>query len=191
MRERLTQGLAVLLLVLLAAASYWYSRTLGGAPPPPPLPGTPDFTAHKLVLTQFDALGRAKFKLFAEEMKHYPDDDTAELLRPRAVSLRPDQPQVEVRAETARSENSTEVVHLQGSVVVTRAAAADSPPLRVDTEYLKVLPDRDQYSTDRPVQVLRGDSRIDATGMELDNIARTVNFGPGRAVLAPADQTLR
>jgi lipopolysaccharide export system protein LptC len=188
MRERLAQSVAVLLLVLLAAASYWFSRTLGGAPPPPPLPGTPDFAAQNLVLTQFDELGRAKFKVLADELKHYPDNDAAEMLRPRAVSLRPDQPQVEVRADTGRSENSAEVVHLEGKVVITRAAAADSPALRVDTEYLKVLPDRDQYSTARPVQVLRGDSRIDATGMELDNIARTVSFGPGRAVLAPADQ---
>ncbi|MCE2970848.1 MAG: LPS export ABC transporter periplasmic protein LptC [Burkholderiales bacterium] len=191
MRERLTQIVAVLLLLLLAAASYWYSRTLGGAPAPPPLPGTPDFIGRDLVLTQFDAQGRAKFKLYAAEVAHYPDRDDAHLKRPRALSLRPDQPRMAVVADTARSENSAEVVHLEGNVVVERAASAQSPPLRVDTEYLKVLPDSDQYSTDRPVQVRRGDSRIDATSMELDNIARTATFGPGRATLAPADQRPR
>jgi lipopolysaccharide export system protein LptC len=191
MRERLTQGVAVLLLLLLAAASYWYSRTLGGAPSPPPLPGTPDFTAQRLVLTQFDGLGRVKFKLFADELQHYPDTDTARLRNPRAISLRPAQPPVELRADTARSENAAEVVHLEGNVVVQRAATATEPALRVDTDYLKALPDHDRYWTDRPVQVRRGGSRIDANGLELDNIARTASFGPGRATLAPADAPRR
>jgi hypothetical protein len=41
---------------------------------------------------------------------------------------------------------------------------------------LLALPDRDRYSTDLPVVVDRGADSIRARGMDLDNIARRVEF---------------
>lgn len=178
MRDKLTLLIAIVLLAGVTATSYWYARSLR-LPAGVALvrPGTPDFEADKIVITQFDNEGRAKNKLFAERMLHFGETDDVELLRPRLLSLRPDQPQVEVRAERGRVENAGEKVHLHGQVVVTRAAHAEVPALRVDTTYLLALPDLDRYSTDQPVAVERGAARISAQqGMLIDNIARTAQF---------------
>lgn len=189
MRDRLTTVIAILLLAAVTATSYWYARTLRM---PKSItvtaPGTPDFEADKLVITQFDAAGRAKNRLFADRLLHYNENDNVDLTSPRLVSLRPDQPQVEVRAQRAQLENAGEKVHLQGEVDVRRAAFGDTPALRVTTDYLLAIPDVDQYSTTRPVDVERGTARIRADGgMQLDNIARTARFnGNVRMLLPPA-----
>jgi lipopolysaccharide export system protein LptC len=187
MRERLTQVIAIVLLAFVTATSYWYARSLRNPTVSvPPAPGTPDSTAHHMVLTQFDEQGRAKYKLFAGELQHFGDDERVEVINPRLLSLRPDRPQIEVRARGGRIDSSGERVHLEGDVVITREPAADAPGMRMATEYLLALPDEDRYSTDRPVRMERGDSRIEARGMELDNVARTAVFtGRGTATLAP------
>jgi lipopolysaccharide export system protein LptC len=189
MRDRLTTIIAIVLLAAVTVTSYWYARTLRM---PKSIsvtaPGTPDFEADKLVITQFDSEGRAKNKLFADRLLHYTENDNVDLTSPRLVSLRPDQPQIEVRAQRAQLENAGEKVHLHGQVDVRRAAFGDTPALRVTTDYLLAIPDVDRYSTDRPVEVERGAARIRADGgMQLDNIARTARFdGNVRMLLPPA-----
>ncbi len=178
MRDRLTLLIAVVLLASVTATSYWYARSLRV---PPNLnivrPNSPDFETERLVMTQFDSQGRAKYKLFADKLVHYGETDDVELSAPRLVSLRPDRPQVEVRAERGRVENTGEKVHLHGDVVLTRTATGATPAMRVDTPYLLALPDDDKYSTDQPVLVQRGAQSISAQrGMAVDNIARTAQF---------------
>jgi lipopolysaccharide export system protein LptC len=189
MRDRLTTIIAIVLLAAVTVTSYWYARTLR-IPKSISVtaPGTPDFEADKLVITQFDSEGRAKNKLFADRLLHYTENDNVDLTSPRLVSLRPDQPQIEVRAQRAQLENAGERVHLHGEVDVRRAAFGDTPALRVTTDYLLAIPDVDRYSTDRPVEVERGAARIRADGgMQLDNIARTARFdGNVRMLLPPA-----
>jgi LPS export ABC transporter protein LptC len=189
MRDKLTLLIAILLLGSVTATSYWYARSLRL---PTNInvarPGSPDFETENMVVTQFDAQGRAQYKLFAEKLVHYGENDDVELSFPRLVSLRPDRPQVEVRAERGRVENTGEKVHLHGDVVVTRMATDAVPALRVDTIYLLALPDEDKYSTDQPVVVRRGEQTISAQqGMTIDNIARTTEFrGDVRINLPPA-----
>lgn len=189
MRDRLNLLIAIVLLSTVTAISYWYARALR-LPPSIAVarPGSPDFMANKVVMTQFDAAGRAKHKLFAEKLVHFGDNDEAELSSPRLVGLRPDRPQVEVRAERGRVENAGERVHLHGDVVITRAPTAVTPPMRFETTYLMALPDEDKYSTDQPVTMVRGDARISAQqGMLFDNIARQTQFtGSVQMTLPPS-----
>ncbi|GAB4464397.1 MAG: hypothetical protein OHK0044_01650 [Burkholderiaceae bacterium] len=190
MRDRLTMLIAIALLAAVTATSFWYSRLLRRPPAAQPsAPGTPDFVVDRLVLTQFDAAGRAKHKLFAERLTHFAENDDIELASPRLVSLRPDRPQIEARAQRAHLENAGERVHLRGSVLLTRAAFDGQPPLRLATEYLLALPDEDRYSSDRPVELERGPDRMRGDGLELDNVARTTRLtGHVQTDLAPPAQ---
>ena len=188
MRERLTSLIAIVLLAVVTATSYWYARVLKM---PKVIvvaaPGTPDFEAEKLVITQFDEQGRARHKLFAERLLHYAESDNVDLTAPRLVTLRPDQPQFEVRAERGQIENAGERVHLYDNVDLRRSAFGDAPQMQVKTSYLLAVPDFDRYSTDRPVEVERGGARIVADrGFQVDNIARTAQFeGKVRMQLPP------
>jgi LPS export ABC transporter protein LptC len=187
MRDRITAIIAVLLLATLAGASYWFSQVsrVDGLSQPVSREGA-DFVINGVTLTQFDASGHATSKLFAEELSHYAADDRAELRRPRLVSLRPGQPQLETRAQSALVEGSGEKVLLSGDVVVTRAPAADSPSLRLTTQKLQALPDLERFSTDAPVEIERGASRIRSIGMDYDNITRVVKFrSQVRGTMAP------
>ncbi len=187
MRDRLTMLIAIALLAAVTATSFWYSRALRRPPAVQPVaPGTPDFVVDRLVLTQFDAAGRARHKLFAERLTHFAENDDIELASPRLVSLRPDRPQIEARAQRAYVENAGARVHLRGSVLLTRAPFDGQPSLRIATEYLLALPDEDHYSTDQPVELERGPDRMRADAFALDNIARTTQLaGNVRTELAP------
>jgi LPS export ABC transporter protein LptC len=178
MRDRITAIIAILLLASLAGVTYWFSQVgrYGNLANPVSREG-PDFVVNGVTLTQFDPSGRATNRLFAEKMTHFAADDRAELERPRYVSLRPDQPQLEARAQKALVEGSGERVVLTGNVVITRAPGADGdPPMRLTTEKLVAIPDREQYTTDLPVEMDRGGSVIRSTGMDYDNIKRVVKF---------------
>lgn len=178
MRDRITAFIAILLLAALAGITYWYSQASRyGALATPVSREGPDFIVSGLTLTQFDATGRATNRLFAEQMVHFAFDDRAELLQPRLVSLRPDQPQLDARSRSALIEGSGERVVMQGDVIVTRAPGADgSPPMRLTTERLQVLPDFDRYSSDVAVEVERGTSVVRSVGMDYDHISRVIQF---------------
>lgn len=178
MRDRITAIIAVLLLAALAGSTYWYSQTtrLGGLANPVSREG-PDVVGERVTLTQFDAAGRAVNKLIGERISHFPSDDRAEVARPRLVSLREDQPQLDASAEHALVEDSGKRVTLTGDVALVRAAGKDGePPMRLTTEKLVVLPDVEQFSTDAPVAIQRGGSHITTVGMDYDNIKRHVKF---------------
>lgn len=177
MRDRITVIIAIALLALVTATSYWYSISLNRTEPvPAPAPGTADVIVDKLVLTQFDAQGRARLKLFGEKLVHFPEHDEIKVTGPRLVSLRPDQPRIEASALTARLENAAEKVYLSGDVLLKRGAFGADPPMQVATQYLLALPDEDRYRTDKPVRITRGDSTADADSMDYSNIARTLDL---------------
>jgi len=177
MRDRIAPLAAIILLTIVVGTSYWYSRMMRiPRAAPTPAPGTPDVVVERVVITTFDVHGLARNKLFAERLTHFQENDNIELASPRLVSLRPDQPQVDARAMRARVENAGERVHMMGSVLLTRAAAGDEPALRLSTEYLLALPDLDRFSTDKPVEMERGHSTINAQSMMFDNITRTIDF---------------
>jgi LPS export ABC transporter protein LptC len=177
MRDRIASLIAIVLLTLVTATSYWYSRSLQSGPkaPEPPRPNV-DADADQITLVQFDALGRAKYKLFADRMTHFAQTDDMDLVRPRLVSLRPDEPRTEAVAQLAHIENDGERIRLTGDVLLTRASPGGAPPLRISTQALVALPDRDRFFTDQPVLVDRGADTIRARGMDLDNIAQRAEF---------------
>jgi lipopolysaccharide export system protein LptC len=192
MRDRITAIIAIVLLALLAGSSYWYSQStrLGALTSPVSREG-PDIVVDGATLTQFDAEGRATNKLIGDRVMHFPSDDRVEVLRPRMVSLRADQPQVDARANHARVEDSGARVLLSGDVTLIRTAGkAGEPAMRMITERLVALPDLEQFSTDAPVTIERGGSSITAVGMDYDNLKRTVKFrSQVRGIVEPAAAT--
>ncbi len=177
MSERLASWFAVVLMTAVLFTSYWYAQTLRvSAPGDSGRIGAVDFFAEGVALTGFDALGRPRYRVFADHMTHFGNSDDIDLTRPRMLSMRPDQPQVEVTALQAHATNNAERVQMQGNVVVTRAGDATRPPLRMLTESLSAVPDSDHFWTDAPVRVESGRAVLNARGMDFDNIARRLQL---------------
>ncbi len=188
MLDRLTMLIAALLLAAVTAASYWYSREMRRPTArTPPTPGAPDFIVERVALTQFDEAGQANYKLLAERLSYFNENDDIELARPHLVSLQPGQAQVQASSERARVTNAGETVLMQGDVLLRRDESRGHPPLSVRTEQMTVIPDTEHFSSDVPVLIEQGDSRLSGAAMDYDNLRRVLTIsGRLRGELAPA-----
>ena len=187
MRDRLSTLIAAVLLAVVTVTSYWYSREMRRPiVRTQPTPGTPDFIVEHVVLTQFDEHGQARYKLFAEELSYFKENDDIDLNKPRLVSLLPDQPQLQASSARARVTNAGERVLMQGDVQLRRAATADRPALSIRTERMAAIPDEERFSSDVPVLIEQGGTRLAVSAMDYDNLTRVLTVSGGlRGEMAP------
>lgn len=190
MRDRLSMLIAAVLLAVVTVTSYWYSREMRRPTTrTPPSPGTPDFVVQHVVLTQFDESGQARYKLFAEELSYFNENDDIDLTRPRLVSLLPDEPQLQASSARARVTNAGEQVLMTGDVLLQRAAAGNRPALTIRTERMTAIPDEERFSADVPVQIEQGGTRLAGAAMDYDNLKRVLTVSGGlRGEMAPASR---
>ena len=164
----------LLLMLALAVMSFWLERAVQA--PEFDKSGKsrhdPDFIASNFGITRMNAAGKPEYILSAERMLHYPDDDSTSVRAPRLVQLRDKAPPVVVRADRGLISRNGEEAHFYGNVVVIREAGKGEKELRVETEYLQVVPDRDIARTDKAVTITEGRSRLSGVGMEINNKTR-------------------
>ncbi len=176
LKDRIAAGLSLVLLTALGLFTYYLSevarrdRTRQEARPVAAV--GPDYFVERLALLGMNALGEPSFRLEARELQHFPADDTTEFEEPVMVSLDPSRPRVTVTADRGRLTSGGDEAHMSGNVIVTRAATPGGAPMRADTDYAVVIPDRDIVRTDWPVTIVQGTSRLTGVGMELDNRTR-------------------
>ena len=190
MRDRLSLLIAAVLLAVVTATSYWYAREMRRPiPRAAPSPGTPDFIVDRVVLTQFDDRGQARYKLFAEQMTHFGENDDIELARPRLVGLQPDQPQVQASSATARVTNAGEKGLMKGDVLLQRAASGNEPQLTIRTQRMTALPDEERFFSEVPVRIERNGSTLSGAAMDYENVRRVLTVSGGmRGELAQAER---
>lgn len=164
----------LLLLLALAAASLWLERAVQAPERDQSgkLRHDPDFIAEDFGITKMDAAGKPEYILSAERMQHYPDDESTSVVAPRLVQRHDNANPVVIRADRGLIAKKGEEASFYGSVVVVREAGRGQSELRVQTEYLQVIPDRDLARTDKPVIITEGRSRLSGIGMEFNNKTR-------------------
>ncbi len=196
-RDRIAALFSVLVLAVLAAFTAFLAERAGideGAGPRPRQAGEPDYFVERFSLTRLDERGDPTFRMSAQRLEHFPNDDSSLITRPVLVSLDPGRPRVTLSAERARSQGGSDETLLEGAVVLTRAATAGSAPLRLSTDAVVLYTGREVARTDRPVRIEQGGSVLTGVGMEFDNPARTLRLlgsvrgfwvGPGDSRAAP------
>jgi len=167
------------LLVFLALLTFWINRAV--QPPLPKLDGSsrhdPDYIMSNFVTTQTDVNGDLRYKLSAIEMRHFPDDDSTELQRPRYTQFSVGKPYTEVEGMRGFVSSDGEEVRLFDNVKVTRQAFADKGEMTVETDYLKIRPNEEKVTTDRPVVIRQAPKTvIYATGMVYEKKQKTVTL---------------
>ena len=173
-RDRVSSLFPLLLLLALAAASFWLERAVQ-APDydkTGKLRHDPDFIAEDFGITKMGANGKPEYSLSAARMLHYPDDESTDIVAPRLVQRHDDAAPIVIRADRGLISRNGEQASFFGNVVVVREASAQRSELRMQTEYLQIYPDRDLASTNRPVTITEGRSRLAGVGMELNNKTR-------------------
>ena len=85
MKTRITNLLPIVLMLFLAALTLWLRITMEepGTNGKDPHRHDPDAIIDKLTVTRLDERGVAQYRLTANRMLHFADDDTTELAAPR------------------------------------------------------------------------------------------------------------
>ncbi len=173
-RDRAFSLFPLLLMLTLAAASLWLERAVQA--PEHDKSGKmrhdPDFIADDFGITKMDASGKPEYILSATRMLHYPDNESTDIVTPRLVQRHDNDAQIVIRADRGTVSKGGEEASFYGNVVVVREAALGRGELRVQTEYLQIVPDSDLARTDKPVIITEDGSRLSGVGMEFNNKTR-------------------
>lgn len=175
--DRIAAVFSVALLAGLAGVSYYLAELATRLDRQTATRGPahePDYFVEGFALTRTNGRGEPTFRMSAARMNHYPDDDSTDFDHPVLVSLDPARPLVTVHADRGTASSAGQQTHLHGNVRLTRAAQADRPELRIDTDHVLLLPEEDVARTDRPVKITYGASSLTGEGMEFDNAARVL-----------------
>lgn len=173
MALRADKGLVVLIVAALSTLSWWLPLRMGPAPLETPAVVSearhiPDFFLGEFELTAMDRDGAPRYRLLADSMTHYADNDTADVSAPRMTLFRPAGPPWQARSITGWVAAGGEMVRLTGDVVITRAAKAGGQGLEVRSEEMRVWPDKNYAETDLPVTLRDPLGVTQAVGMNAD-----------------------
>jgi lipopolysaccharide export system protein LptC len=184
---RPTSWLPLAVLALLVGLTLWLNQLVQA--PVARADGTmrhdPDLMVEKFNARKLGVDGRVLYTLAAKKMVHYPDDDSALLESLTLEAFEPKQPRMTITADNGRLEQGGDRVFIEGNVVVVRDADAKNGSVRLTTDKLLVLPDAGIARTSSEVTMESATGRAHASGLELDNKARTVKLDRVRATFAP------
>jgi lipopolysaccharide export system protein LptC len=158
------------LMLALALLTFWLERTVREEQPHPSLRRhDPDYLVEQFVLTKYNAAGILESTLTAAKMVHYPDDDSTELVAPRVVQAKPNEPRMTLSADRGTLSNNGEEIFLFGNALLVREAGAGKPEARVQSSFLHVVGARSLVRTDREVTVSEPGRALSGRGMEYHN----------------------
>lgn len=125
----------------------------------------PDYYMENFSTLTLEEDGRAKNRLRAVYMAHYPDNDTTELLKPTMEIYRVGRLPLFLSAERGWVTDNNNVVVLRGDVRLWEDDGAGRRVLQVDTTEVRVLLDSEYAETDRRAVIVSKSSTITGTGM--------------------------
>ncbi|MDS4016272.1 MAG: LPS export ABC transporter periplasmic protein LptC [Candidatus Accumulibacter sp.] len=175
MKQWSTAVLPLSILLTLAALTFWlrYATEFPDTHSDGKHRHDPDYIVSEVTVRKLDKTGMLRHTLFAEELRHYPDDDSTELIKPTLVHVQPGRPRLTVKAAHGRLTSQAERVDLREDVEVHREADGKHEALLVSTTELTVLPDEEKAFTKSKVVITQGKSSIQGVGMQVDNKLRT------------------
>ena len=178
LRNLSATALPLLLLGSLAGLTFWLSQAseLPEEINTGRLRHDPDYFIENFSLRKLDPQGVLHYSLIAKRMEHYPDDESTSVDQPRLTQTRPGRPNLVISAETGKLNSDASEVRLYRNVRVERSASPKQEAMVATTSELLALPDEERARTEQPVHIVQGKSKLDGTGMDLDNAARQFNL---------------
>ena len=171
MTLRIDKWLVVVAVIALTTLSWWM-----------PLEQTPvtalvaevekrhvsDYNLVNFELTTMNAEGRPRYHLQARSLRHYADDDTAEVNRPQLTLFRQGATSWRVSAELAHVAAGAETVLLHDQVKVERLSDNQEDKLEILTPAMQVVPAKQYAETDQPVTIVTALGVTRGVGMQAD-----------------------
>ena len=133
----------------------------------------PDYIVSDVVMRKLDPNGLLQYTLRSIDVRHYPDDDTTDLLKPRLTHQSEKKAPVTMSADKGHLSDDNKRVDLTGNVFIHRPAAGRDEELTASMPDLTVFPDDERAFTKSPVVLTKGASWVKGVGMQVDNKAQT------------------
>ena len=187
--DRFRTWLAVIILAVLALASFWIlelmrrNDTEGNSRSS--ARGEPDYYVEKFSFIRMPNNGQANYHITGDKLSHHPLKDDFEIQQPRINSFDADKVPLNIRADLAiveqknlqiRPARENDQIHLRGKVQAERPDSATSKYMKLESEYLLLLPNEDKMKTDLAVSLTTNNAEIHAVGMIADNASHQIQL---------------
>lgn len=172
MKDRFPAFIALLMLCALVAGTWWaagYTQRAVQVDPPARMTHDEDSWGSNFVMIRTDPQGMPINRLEGDYAKHFPDDGSYFITKPRAFGEQPGNPVTIGTSDTATMDKTGNTIVMIGHAHVHRFPDPTHKPLDVRSQQLTILSDSDVVYTHLPAQVQQGDSNMNGTGMRYDN----------------------
>ena len=169
MMGRVTYAWPIVILLLLTGLTLWLRQVIDVPAPSAShqLRHEPDAMVEKFTMTRLGKDGRPEARLSAQRMVHYADGENTELYMPQLERSEAGI-KLSVRSDRGFLSRDSQDAKFYGNVQMIRQDQSAPDELRVNTQYLEVLIDREILRTDRPVTITQGASVLSGVGMQYD-----------------------
>jgi lipopolysaccharide export system protein LptC len=167
--DRAARAFPLLLLALLAGLALTLDR-ITELPyfAPGAAPHQPDLVIQRFVATEYNPDGTPHYRLYATQMRHYPDDH-AELDRARMHRTEPGAADMTVTADLARMNSKGNEVWFDRNVLLQSAGQGSAPPIAIRTSRLQLNTDTGHARTDAPTEAQSNGNVLRSTGFDYDH----------------------
>ncbi len=186
LREALASYLPLVLMALLALATWWlvkHSPQPAVATEARAVGNEPDYTMQRFSLDRFTASGQLRARLEGRELRHFPATDRIEVDDPHIRAIGTDGRVTLAKARRAIGNGDGSEMQLLGDAEVTGEGSKGATVV-MQSDFLQAFLVTERVQTHLPVQVETGGMRIQAAGLQFDNVSGRIELlGPMRAVL--------
>jgi lipopolysaccharide export system protein LptC len=181
--DRMSLYLPLIMMAVLALGTWWLLQSApGGALPASeakPSRGIPDYVMSGFELRRFDEQGQLRARLLGERLSHWSQGDRLHL---QGVSLSVWDAaggSSQASAQQAQTAQSLERIELSGGVRLQQQWPDAAPTLQLRGEGLTLRADRAEITSEKPVELEQGRSRIEAARLRLDYRQRVLELSGG------------
>lgn len=129
----------------------------------------PDSWGKGMVMLRTDENGLPISRIEGDYMEHFPDDGSYDIVNPRAMSIKQDQPILVGTSKMATVLEDGNRIVMKQDAVIMRLASETTDPMNVSSEEITLLMDQDVAYTDLPATAVRNRSTLKGIGMRYDN----------------------
>jgi lipopolysaccharide export system protein LptC len=130
----------------------------------------PDSWGQNIVTVRTNDQGMATSRLLGDYMEHFPDDDSYDVVSPKATNVPDESPLTQATARAATILDDGNRIILKGDAIIRRLPDSNKPePMVVRSEKITILAAEDVAFTDLPAVAQDGRTRLSGIGMHYDN----------------------
>lgn len=172
MKDRFPTVASIVILLALVVGTWFgaqYTQRAVQIDAPAKRTHEPDSWGQVMTMVRTDEAGHAVSRIEGAYMEHFPDDDSYDIIQPRAFSLNPDSPTMVGTSLVATVLDDGNRVVMKQDAILMRLGDKERQPLNVTSEQITLLLNEDIAFTDLPALAIHGRSTLNGVGMRYDN----------------------